>query len=74
MRFLFFLSFFFLFISTKIVFAQTQKNDAKTDSLNSFSQKTKWVAVNKNSAVVGVSTNDMKYISTLLVKSYLFSF
>ncbi|WP_338814027.1 hypothetical protein V9L05_01085 [Bernardetia sp. Wsw4-3y2] len=68
MRFLFFLSFFFLFISTKIVFAQTQKNDAKTDSLNSFSQKTKWVAVNKNSAVVGVSTNDKIYYTTFWLK------
>ncbi|WP_375560539.1 hypothetical protein ACE193_23055 [Bernardetia sp. OM2101] len=53
MRFLFFLLFFFLFISTKTVFAQTQKNDTATDSLNStnsssFSQKTKWIAVSKS--------------------------
>jgi len=48
MRFLFFLLFLFLFISTKTVFAQTQKNDTAIDSLNSFSQKTKWIAVSKN--------------------------
>ena len=32
----------------RFFFAQTQKNDTKTDSLNSFSQKTKWIAVSKN--------------------------
>ncbi len=55
--FLLFLSFFFLFISTKTVFAQKNKNDTKTDSLNltnsvinfdSFSQKTKWLAIQKS--------------------------
>ncbi len=52
MRFLLLLLSFLVIISTKTVFAQTDKNDTKTDSLNienSFSQKTKWLKVNKNS-------------------------
>ena len=53
MRFLFFLLLFLLLLSTKTVFAQKNKNEPTTDSLNSinsnsFSQKTKWLGVQKN--------------------------
>ncbi|AFM06276.1 hypothetical protein Fleli_3974 [Bernardetia litoralis DSM 6794] len=60
MRFLLLLLPFLAIISTKTVFAQTDKNDTKNDSLNSTFQKIKWIAVQKknNSAVVGVPTND----------------
>lgn len=48
MRFLLLLLSFLAILPTKTVFAQSQKNDTKTDSLNSFSQKTKWLAINKS--------------------------
>ncbi|WP_291722932.1 hypothetical protein [Bernardetia sp.] len=50
MRLLFF-PIFFILISTTIVFAQQNKDEVETDSLNSFSQKTTWLAV------IDVSTN-----------------